>query len=128
MPASFPTLQSGQVTRYPTSRQMTYKTGRAISTNGSEQRWISAPPLAAFMLQFTDIQQSDLNNISDFFQSQKGMFSSTAGLVGGGFSITFDTVTYDYCVFDQDALTDVEKKSNLFSFTLKIRRVRPGIY
>ena len=113
---TFPTLRSGVVTRYPTSRQKIYQTKIESFTNGSEQRYISGPPLSSFVLQFSRTQQYDVNNIVNFFESQKGMG-------GAGFTLVYDGVTYSNCYFEQDAVELVEERSGSYSFQLKIKKV-----
>lgn len=121
--ANLPTLRSGAVARYPVTQRTCALTEVIEFVNGSEQRWRKRAKLRQFDLVYTNVNSYDLGVMLDFFISKKGPF------VDNGLTNTFTVPAplgepTDYCAFAQDDFTETETKTNLYSFTLKIKQVR----
>ena len=115
--ASFPTLQSGQVTMYPTTRVVECVTQVVSFCDDSEQRWPGRAALASFTLQFTDIDGYDLSTLLDFFRTTKAKFDTTWDITIGG-------TTYQHMMFDADEFTFTENKPNLYKLSLPCKQWR----
>lgn len=123
MPA-LPTLRSGQVARYPLTQTTSTKTGVICFVNGSEQRWKTRGPLQSFELVYSNVSSYDIGIMLDFFLAMRGPFVDAA--LTNVFSVTISGNTYNYCHFLDDLFTETETKTNRYSFTLRIRMVRPN--
>ncbi|MGD1092843.1 MAG: DUF2460 domain-containing protein [Bryobacteraceae bacterium] len=97
--ASFPTLKTGAVTQYPSSRERDFSTQIFRFLDGSEQRFPGyGLPLRRWTIQLSLLDESELVNLEQFFESQGGR--------AGSFSFVdpFDGTTYPTCSFDSDTL------------------------
>lgn len=117
-----PTLLSGQVARYPVTQTVNAMTDMVQFVNGSEQRWRAGSKLLRFELTYSNVNSYDLGVMLDFFISKKGMFVDSA--LSNTFCIVLNGVETDWCTFEQDDFTEVEDRTNLYSFKLKIRQLR----
>jgi hypothetical protein len=115
--ASFPTLKSGKVNMYPTTRAKEHGTRVVTFCDDSEQRWKGRAGLATFVLEFTDIDGYDLSTLSDFFRTVKAKFDTT-------WDLTLDGTTYQHMMFDADEFTFVESKPNRYSIRLACKQWR----
>ena len=121
MPA-LPSLASGAIARYPVNRAVLANTGVIQFVNGNEQRWRQQAKLVAFDFVYTDVNSYDMGVMLDFFLNSKGMFIDAA--LTNVFSVTIESTTYNYCVFDQDDFTETENTTNRYTFKLRIKQVR----
>lgn len=118
MPSQFPTLEDGQVCRYPVQRNANWLTKVNQFVDFSEQRWVSRLPLAAFVFQYNNISRADMIALRDFFEIQKGSYDT--------FTIEFDGQLYEDMVFDQDDFAPQETKPDRYSLSLKLKQTRPS--
>lgn len=114
--ASFPALQSGQVTMTPMVRERRYRTEVVEFCDGSTQRWAGQDGLHAFQLACQNLDGYDLANIVEFFRSMKGKFDT--------WDLTIEGVTHPNLAFDQDELPATEGKPNRQSLALRVIQVR----
>lgn len=124
MPNIFPTLRSGQVARYPVEQRTSVMTGMVQFVNASEQRWQTKGPIQSFVFKYSNVNSYDLGIMIDFFNQMKGAFVDAA--LANTFSVTLEGNTYNYCTFVDDQFTEVEMKTNRYSFELSIIMVRPN--
>lgn len=117
MAGAFPTITSGAVACYGSSRTVTYKTNVITCQDLSDYRSAARGKLSNFQLVFTAIKGYDLSKIRAFWISQKGGFDST-------WSLTFQGNTYNNCAFADDNWNFVENPDspNRYSGTLNIEQ------
>jgi hypothetical protein len=97
--ASFPTLKTGAITQYPSGRERDFSTQVMRFLDGSEQRFPAyGPPLRQWTIRLSLLDESELVNLEQFFESQGGR--------AGSFSFVdpFDGTTYPSCRFGSDSL------------------------
>lgn len=98
-------------------RDIRFGTGVVQFCDDAEQRWKAQGALAAFTLEFRNIDGYDLANLLEFFRSMKGAFDST-------WELTLGENSYANLCFDQDECTWTETKPNRFSLSLRVRQTR----
>ena|SRR6185437_15333037 len=115
MAGVFPTLKSGTVACWGTTRTRTFGSDVLACVDGSAYRYKSRLPTTDFTLVFTAIEGYDLAVLRAFWISNKGSFDST-------WQITLDGVLYQNCCFasDQWAFTEDPGKVNRFSGKLQV--------
>jgi phage-related protein len=97
--ATFPTLKTGVVAQYPSNRDRRFSTQILRFVDGSEQRYPGyGAPLRRWVIQFDLLDESELVNLEQFFESEGGR--------AGSFSFTdpWDGTVYSNCSFDSDVL------------------------
>lgn len=117
MAGTFPTLSTGSVCMYPTSRSVSAACRILTTESGLEQRFRTAPFLSSWELQFNRLSLADLDSIRAFFETQKGAFDST-------WVFPFDGTNYSYLCFDSDELIWQENRLNRFDVSVKIRQTK----
>lgn len=98
--ASFPTLKTGAVAQYPSSRTTRSSTQVYRFLDGSEQRFLAlATPLHRWQIQLDLLDEAELGNLENFFASEQGR--------SGYFSFTdpWDGTVYPNCSFDSDTFS-----------------------
>ena len=115
--ASFPTIRSGAVALYPLARGTERKTRVIKFIDDSEQRWRQAPPLASFLLEFTDINSRDLSTLRVFWVTTKGRVDKT-------WDFTILGTTYSHLGFDSDIFSATESKPDRFTVRLSCKQWR----
>lgn len=133
----FPTLNSGAcfvhadlseqpLARYPVQVQNAWLTRVVRFVDDSEQSWVVRPSLATIVMQYRSVEGYDLARVLDFFNARKGRYVDIAYL--NTFSITVHSDTYNFMVFDQDAVdvTESPDSPNYFDFTLRFKQLRPN--
>lgn len=120
MAGLFPTLEDGQICRYPVDAKSAWVTRVNQFVDFTEQRWVVRQPLQSFVFKYNHVSRADTNVIREFFRTQKGMFD--------GFTVVFDGFEYQNMYFDQDEFMPVEedKWPNRFTFSLKLKQARPN--
>jgi len=73
---------------YGTQRSVRFSTSVAMAVNGSEQRARRRPPLTSLTLPYSHLLAADVTLLRNFWQSQKGGFDSSWGVVIGKVSTT----------------------------------------
>jgi hypothetical protein len=76
--AVFPNLASGQPVKYPLTRSNKFRTGVAVFTDMSEQRWSRGNgALAGFALVYNNISTADKETLRQFFSTTYGSYDAT---------------------------------------------------
>ena len=76
--AVFPNLTSGAPVKYPLSRSNSYRTGVAVFTDLSEQRWSKGNgQRAGFALVFNNLSTPDKETLREFFSTTFGSYDAT---------------------------------------------------
>lgn len=83
MSGMLPLVRGGATALYPVTRRLTYLTDIAMALNATEQRSKGRAPLTELVLPYSRVSAADLATFKAFFESQKGPFDSTWGLVLG---------------------------------------------
>jgi len=104
---------------YPVVRGLTFPTKVVRFLDDTEQRWASGPPLNKFTLTTSHIKWTDVQNLQNFFITQKGAFDST-------WTFSINSVTYSNMVFDSDIFTYTEVSPGKFSVSLQISQTQPS--
>ena len=97
--AMFPSLSTGSVAQYPSSRTLLSRSTLLRFLDGSEQRFsLSRRPQHVWALDMNQIALDEANELATFFQEQAGE--------AGDFSFVdpWDNTTYPHCTFDQSTL------------------------
>ena len=98
--ATFPRLDTGAVTQYPSSRRASYATSVTRFVDGSEQRFRDLKaPVRRWVIQLANVSPQEAGAIESFFAAMLGQFGSFA------FVDPWDDTEYADCSFDQDTLT-----------------------
>ncbi len=119
MSGIFPTIEDGQVTRYPVQNKSSWVARVNQFADFSEQRWVTRQPLAEFVFRYRDVSRADVETLRNFFRAQKGAYDD--------FTLVFDGYEYQNMVFDQDVFEPVEESMpNRFSLELKLKQTRPN--
>lgn len=117
MAGTFPTISRGDVCLYPVTRTLSAATRILQFTNGTEQRFVSAPILDGWVFQYAALSAADVGTLQSFFDDQKGAFDAT-------WSLPFLGGTFTGCCFDQDDFSPVRAVNNRHSLSLKIRQTQ----
>lgn len=97
--ASFPTLRTGAVAQYPSTRLIEAPVRVLRFVDGREQRFRSTRgPVRRWIVRLSEVSESELAGIEAFFGSQQGR--------AGSFEFTdpWDGTVYPDCSFDEDEL------------------------
>lgn len=100
MPADFPLLKTGAIAQYPATKTIQYSSFVVHFLDGSDQRYRQyAPALQRWRIKLSLLDESELNAMEQFFESQQG--------AAGVFSFTdpWTQTVYASCSFAQDSLT-----------------------
>ena len=95
--ASFPTLKTGAIAQYPSSRTTTSSTQVYRFLDGSDQSFLAyAAPLHKWQIKLELLDEVELGSLEAFFATQEGR--------SGSFSFTdpWDGTVYPNCSFDSD--------------------------
>ena len=126
--ASFPSMTSGAVAKFPLTRAVTFRSGVLCSVDGTEQRFSKGNPLTNFTLVFTRVKTVDKNTIRDFFNARMGAFDHSWSLtlppsVEGAPAIG----AYNDLEFvPKQSFVATEENPGFWSFTLKVRQTLNG--
>ena len=113
--ASFPTLRSGALSQYPSTREVRNDVRVLRFLDGTEQRYPSiGSGKKRWVLQFASVSEDELQALHQFFSEQQGRF--------GRFSFTdpWDGTEYTDCSFDQDEFHAAVHTDNRTSVVLAI--------
>ena len=135
MSSTFPSISSGSMkvigalgsqalAKYPSTLEFGYVTRVITFLGDQEQRFLVRGELFSATLQFNGLNSYDTSVLRTFFRSMTGMATSVD--LTRTFSITLDSVTYNYCVFDQDSFEPEIGRTELTTFELKIKQLRPN--
>lgn len=116
MAGSFPTLASGSVAKFPTTRTVGFNTEVERFLNDKEQRYANHRALNSFDLVYSSLNATDLATLRTFFETQKGQLDPT-------WSITFAGTTYSNMVFTHDDFTATENKPKRWAVRLRCAQV-----
>lgn len=111
--ASFPTISSGVVTRYPLTRASVARTKVIEFVDNTEQRYIDGTPSDKFRLQFDRLATADMLTLQTFYSSTKGAFDQT-------WSITIGPDTIISCFFDADEFSATEASEGQWTVSLDV--------
>jgi hypothetical protein len=117
--ATFPTLKSGAVAQYGSSRTRGFSTQVFRFLDGSEQRFQGyGAPLRRWTIRLSLLDEAELNALESFFKSQGGQAESFA------FPDPWDGTVYANCSFDSAQLTTqyVGQAAGQTSLTVKENR------
>jgi hypothetical protein len=99
--STFPTLKTGAVMQYPAERNRQFSNQVIRFLDGSEQRFREfAQPLHRWVIKLDAIDESEMNQLREFFRIQDGAF--------GEFSFTdpWDGTVYISCSLETDAMVE----------------------
>src|SRR5271165_847025 len=99
--SSFPTLKTGAVMQYPAERSRQFSNQVLRFLDGSGQRFRDfAQPLHRWVIRLDAIDESELNQLREFFRIQDGS--------AGEFSFTdpWDGTVYPSCSLETDAMVE----------------------
>lgn len=102
--SQFPTLKTGAVMQYPARRSVQFSSTVVRFVDGSEQRYrLYQTPLHRWTVQLDLLDDSELQQLREFFRSQSGQF--------GSFSFTdpWDGMVYATCTLASDEMSDTLK-------------------
>ena len=95
--ANFPTLKTGAIAQYPSSRTTQSSTQVYRFLDGSEQRFLAyAAPLHKWQIKLELLDEAELTSLEAFFTSQEGRSRSFS------FTDPWDGTAYPSCSFDSD--------------------------
>jgi hypothetical protein len=108
---SFPTLKTGAVAQYPTSRSLTFQNDTLRFIDGTEQRYRdSAGPLHRWEISLDRLDEGEVAAIEEFFLAAQGAFADFS------FTDPWDQKAYPHCSIEADRL-DVTAKLELWGVT-----------
>ena len=111
--AKFPTLTTGAVTQYPSSRQTGYSTTVKRFVDGKEQRFRNVgEPVRKWAVNLRHVSEEELGKLGSLFLAAQGEFGSFS------FVDPWDGTEYPDCSFEQEmfeilALADGRYESQL---------------
>ena len=76
-------LIRGATALYPVTRRLIFSTAINMALNATEQRSRLRPPLTELVLPYSMVNATDLGSMRTFFESQKGTFDTSWGMVLG---------------------------------------------
>jgi hypothetical protein len=96
---TFPTLKTGVIAQYPSSRTRQFSTKVFRFVDGSEQRFSGyGAPIRRWTIPLELLDDSELDQLSKFFDEQAGRAGNFA------FADPWDGTVYPSCSFDDDKL------------------------
>jgi hypothetical protein len=99
MPAIFPALKTGAVTQYPATKSTQYSSFVLRFLDGSDQRYREySTPLRRWTIQLNMLDETELNALDQFFNSQQGRFETFS------FIDPWTQSTIPTCSMEQDVL------------------------
>lgn len=99
MPATFPTLKTGAVTQYPSTKKTQYSSFVVRFLDGSDQRYREySAPLRRWTIQLDMLDEAELNALDHFFTTQQGRFETFS------FVDPWTQSTVPSCTVEQDSL------------------------
>ena len=135
--ATFPNLSSGSakvygpllnqaLAMYPATLTNSYATRVIRFVSDQEQRFTVRASMFYGILEYSGVNQYDMNVIMDFFNSQLGKYAVVNVATPSEsttFSITINGVTYENCAFDQDTIEPQLGRGETYSFQLAIKQL-----
>jgi phage-related protein len=119
--ASFPTLKTGAVAQYPSSRIVESRVRVLRFVDGSEQRFRNTRgPLRRWVIRLSEVDEAELAAIEAFFEARQGR--------AGSFDFTdpWDGTVYPDCSFDEDEMETVLMGEDRASAVITIRNNKAG--
>jgi hypothetical protein len=111
--ATFPSISSGAITRYPLARAVVARTSVLEFVDGTEQRFLEGKGSHRFRLQWDRLKTADMLTLRAFFGSTKGAFDAT-------WDITIGAETLLNCYFESDEWSAVEASEGLWTVSLDV--------
>ena len=97
--STFPRLKTGAVAQYPAGRSVRFATNVFRFLDGSEQKYRQRGASAKrWVIDLQLLDDSELSEISEFFQSQQGRFGAFS------FEDPWDGTVHEDCSFGDDEL------------------------
>jgi hypothetical protein len=97
--AAFPTLKTNAVVQYPATRQARYQNQALRFLDGTEQRYRDcAGPLLRWEIALSQLDESEVAAIEQFFAANQGVFGSFA------FTDPWDGTAHPNCSLETDTL------------------------
>ena len=97
--ASFPQLKTGAVAQYPATKSLRFRNQTLRFLDGSEQRYRdSAGPMHQWVIQLSDLDESEMATVAQFFQDNEGRLGSFA------FTDPWDGTQYENCSLASDGM------------------------
>jgi Conserved hypothetical protein 2217 (DUF2460) len=98
--AIFPLLKTGAVAQYPATKSVRFHNQTIRFLDGSEQRYRDAAgPLHQWVIQLSELDESEMADFAQFFQDNQGRLGSFA------FTDPWDGTQYANCSLASDELT-----------------------
>jgi hypothetical protein len=118
--AEFPSLKTGAVTQYPSSRQTTYSTSVTKFIDGSEQRFRElGGPVRTWVIRLHQLSAEEISSVESFFEDRQGQFGSFQ------FTDPWDGTKYNDCSFEQDEFWTDALQESFYQGYLIIRNNKP---
>ena len=97
--ATFPPLKTGAVAQYPAIKSLRFQNQTVRFLDGSEQRYRDAAgPLHQWMIQLSELDESEMALFAQFFEDNQGLLGSFA------FTDPWDGTIYANCSLASDEL------------------------
>jgi hypothetical protein len=97
--ANFPSLKTGAVAQYPSTRRIRYQNQALRFVDGTEQRYRdSEGPLRRWEIRLSQLDEGEMAALEEFFTANQGAFGSFT------FTDPFDGATYPDCSLEADSL------------------------
>jgi hypothetical protein len=97
--ATFPQLKTGAVAQYPATKSIRFQNQTVRFLDGSEQRYRDAAgPLHQWVIQLSELDESEMTAFEQFFETNQGRFGSFA------FTDPWDGTQYADCSLASDEL------------------------
>jgi hypothetical protein len=98
--ATLPQLKTGAVAQYPATKALRYQNQTMRFLDGTEQRYRdSAGPLHQWVINLTELDESEMAAFEQFFQNNQGRLGSFA------FTDPWDGTQYASCSLASDELS-----------------------
>ena len=98
--ANFPKLKTGAVAQYPAGKALRFQNQTVRFLDGTEQRYRDAAgPLHQWMIQLSELDESEMAAIEQFFEDNQGRLGNFA------FTDPWDGTQYANCSLKSDGLT-----------------------
>jgi hypothetical protein len=113
--ATFPQLKTGAVAQYPATKALRYQNQTVRFVDGTEQRYRdSAGPMHQWVINLTELDESEMAAFEQFFQANQGRLASFA------FTDPWDGTEYANCSLgcDQLDLSSLAEMSGKTSLTV----------
>jgi hypothetical protein len=111
--ATFPRLKTGAIAQYPATKSLRFQNQTVRFLDGSEQRYRDAAgPLHQWVIQLSELDESEMAAFEQFFQDNQGRLGSFA------FTDPWDGSLYSNCSLASDelavsSLAEMRRKTSL---------------